>query len=186
MAEAGFVFPTVVPALRNIGDWSEGFLKKDPQIVFVLGGSINTIAKPISMMERRGWKVFVHVDMLKGLSTDAEGLRFLSEYVGPTGIISTHASTIQSAKKQKLMTVQRLFLVDSQSLATGINQVQTSRPDAVELMPGLVIDAIRHMVRQLTCPVIAGGLITSINQVEEALKAGAVSVSTSSRTLWVR
>lgn len=176
--------PLVIPALRQIERWEEIHINAGPRVAFLLGGSINTVAEPVALMEKRGWRIFVHVDMLKGLSTDADGLRFLLDYVGPTGIISTHAYTIQAAKKQGLMAIHRLFMVDSQSIETGMNQVMQSRPDAVEVMPGLLPRVIRQITAQLPYPVVAGGLVTDPSHVDQALKAGACSVSTSRHLLW--
>ncbi len=184
MTDNKLLLPPVIPALRAADEWQDVHLKTGPQVVFLLGGSINTVAEPVALLQRRGWQVFLHVDMLKGLTTDADGLKFLADYVGPQGIISTHAHTIQVAKKNNLVAIQRLFVVDSQSIETGINQVRTARPDAVELMPGLIPRAIRQMVQQLPCPIIAGGLVTESEQISAALHAGACSVSTSRRVLW--
>jgi glycerol uptake operon antiterminator len=184
MSDSNLTLPPVIPALRSLDLWQDVHIKTGPNVVFILGGSINTVAEPVALLERRGWRVFLHVDMLKGLTTDADGLRFLADYVGPAGIISTHAHTIQTAKKNNLIAIQRLFVVDSQSVETGINQARTAKPDAVELMPGLIPQAIRQISHQLSCPVIAGGLVTDEEHVRQALAAGACSVSTSNAQLW--
>lgn len=175
--------PKVIPALRDVARWE--ILRDLPgDCVFMLGGTINSIAEPAARLGRLGWRVFIHVDMLKGLSSDPEGIAFLADYVGPFGIITTHSQTVQHARRVGLATIQRMFLLDSQSLATGIMQVKTAQPDAVETLPGILPAVIQQVVRAVARPVIAGGLITEPGQVQAALQAGAASVSTSAPALW--
>jgi len=136
-----------------------------------------------SPVARRGWQVFLHVDMLKGLTTDADGLKFWP-ITWDRKVLSALTRTPFKSLKKQLGRHSAPFVVDSQSIETGINQVRTARPDAVELMPGLIPRAIRQMVQQLPCPIIAGGLVTESEQISAALHAGACSVSTSRRVLW--
>jgi glycerol uptake operon antiterminator len=79
--------------------------------------------------------------------------------------------------------VQRVFLLDSASIKSGIQLIDQCRPDFVEVMPGVIPKAIGQF-RTAGRPVIAGGMVTERNEVIEALKAGALAVSTSSRGLW--
>lgn len=155
-----------------------------PRTLFILGGTLSTLAEPVGRLTHRGWRVFCHVDMVKGLSADVDGLAFLAEFAGPTGIITTHSYTVQLAKKVGLVAIQRIFLVDSQSIQTGITQAKACQPDAVEVLPGLLPRAIRQMVDRIDRPIIAGGLIINENDARMALAAGATSVSTSERRLW--
>ena len=52
------------------------------------------------------------------------------------------------------------------------------------VMPGLVPKAIVRLKEELRLPVIAGGMITERREVEEAIRAGALAVSTSAPELW--
>jgi glycerol uptake operon antiterminator len=176
--------PAIIPALRKPAEWDHVTVTGENRWVFLLGGTLNDIAEPVALLQRQGWKVFVHVDMVKGLSLDVEGLRFLKGYAGPEGVISTHSQTIVHAKKVGFATIQRIFLLDSQSVATGIAQVMAVEPDAVETLPGILAETTAHIVRQVPCPVIAGGLITRPEQVDMMLAAGVQGVSTSTRALW--
>jgi glycerol uptake operon antiterminator len=178
--------PRVIPALRALDRWTALPDPTDAAWVFLLGGSLRTIGEPVGRLQRRGWRVFVHVDMLRGLEPDLEGLRFLAEYAGPDGIITTHSGTVVNAKKCGLASVQRIFLLDSQSVATGVQQARAALPDAVETLPGVIPEAIARVSREVPCPVIAGGLITRPEQVRAALAAGARSISTSTEALWAQ
>ncbi len=176
--------PRIIPALRSV---TEGWVLPDlpgPRWVFLLGGTLATVGEPVGQMQRRGWRVFVHVDMLRGLTPDLEGLTFLSEFAGPDGIITTHSHTVLAARKVGLITIQRLFLLDSLSITTGVAQARSARPDAVEVLPGILPEASHQVVCALPCPVIAGGLLTDGAQVDRMVAAGVAGVSTSTPRLW--
>lgn len=178
------VLPKLIPAVRQMERWDIVLAHPHLDTVFFLGGSIGTVGEPVARLQKAGRRVFIHVDMLRGLNPDADGMQFLAEFVGPDGIITTHSSTVQHARRAGLVTVQRLFLLDSQSLTHGVAQIQSSKPHAVEVLPGVIPRAVRTIARQVECPVIAGGLIVEDAQVREMLQSGAASVSTSREALW--
>jgi len=64
--------------------------------------------------------------------------------------------------------------------------VEKAGPDAVEVLPGVILPSIaQELAKHGTLPpLIAGGLIRSMAQVESVLGAGAVAVSTSEISLW--
>lgn len=128
--------------------------------------------------------VFVHVDLLEGLKGDYTGLLFLKESVQPYGIISTKATNVKNAKKLGLSVIQRIFAVDSLSLETGIRNIQSVLPDAVEVMPGVASKIIKSIGESVQVPIIAGGLIQSKMDIMESIDAGAIAISTTQRKLW--
>ncbi|MCL5013962.1 MAG: glycerol-3-phosphate responsive antiterminator [Firmicutes bacterium] len=177
------LMPSVIPAIRDPEQWN-ALGDGQGRWVFLLGGRVDVVAEAVALLQRRHWHVFVHIDMVKGITGDFEGLRFFREFAAPDGIISTHSHTVNHAVKLGLMTIQRIFLIDSQSVESGIAQVEHQGADAVEVLPGILPNLIRILFSRLTRPLIAGGLITTAEQVEMALAAGAVSVSTSTRDLF--
>ncbi len=183
---ASLDIPTIIPAIRKPDEWTVlPTLTSAPRWVFILGGTPDALAEATGLLHRQGWSIFIHVDMMRGITTDLEGLRFLSEFVGPDGIISTHSPAITQAKRIGLIAIQRIFLLDSQSVDTGIQQAQSTRPDAVEVLPGILPRVTARVVREVHCPVIAGGLVTTLQEVEVMKKAGVRGLSTSARSLWV-
>lgn len=65
-------------------------------------------------------------------------------------------------------------------MESGLRNVARTRPDAVEVLPGVLPDQITRVADAIEVPLIAGGLITRMEQVNAALEAGALGVSTSS------
>lgn len=175
--------PVIIQAIRDPNQWQD-LSPSSPCWVFILGGTIDSVAESVARLQRWGCKVFVHVDMVKGLNGDFEGIRFFQEFAAPDGIITTHPYTITHAKKLGLAAIQRIFLLDSQSVESGIQQIAHVDADAVEVLPGLLPVLIRYLCQRIAKPLIAGGLITTTEHVAGALNAGAISVSTSSQRLW--
>ena len=159
-------------------------LASPARIVFLLSGSINTIGEPCRRLLAAGRRCFLHVDLIDGLRPDQQGLRFLAEQHQPTGVITTKPACVKWAQNLGLMAVQRIFLLDSTALQDGARHIQACRPDLVEVLPGVADKAIQMAVRDFGCPLIAGGLISTREDVCAALAAGALGVSASKPELW--
>ena len=173
----------VIAAVRERAD-AEQAAHSPVAAVFLLGGSILTLRDTVSLLQEAGKAVFIHLDLCEGLGRDAAAVRWCAENMRPDGLISTKSALLYAAKEAGLITIQRMFLMDSASLASGMKLLKGNPPDLVELMPGLIPKAISAVSRKVNIPVIAGGMITEADEVAGALSAGALAVSTSDRLLW--
>ncbi|WP_103104725.1 glycerol-3-phosphate responsive antiterminator [Brevibacillus reuszeri] len=147
-------------------------------------GNIGVIKGYVDFFKSREIPVFLHLDRIGGISYDREGIAFLAHYVKPDGIVTTRNTLVKLAKKQGLLTIQRLFLVDSDSLKSGLQSIQDTQPDAVELMPALLPEYIEEFRSMIDTPIIAGGLLRKREQMEVVLQHGATAVSVGSPSLW--
>ncbi|KZE49377.1 transcriptional regulator [Brevibacillus parabrevis] len=147
-------------------------------------GNIGVIKGYVDFFKNRKIPVFLHLERIGGISYDREGIAFLAHYVKPDGIVTTRNTLVKLAKKQGLLTIQRLFLVDSDSLKSGLSSLAETQPDAVELMPALLPEYIEEYKRVIDIPIIAGGLIRKREQMEEVLQHGATAVSVGNPLLW--
>ncbi len=174
----------VIPAVRNY-EVLEYLKSSESDAVFLLSCSILNLKYYVSYIKKLNKKVFLHVDLIKGLKPDKYALEYLKEDVGVEGIISTHLSILKSAKALDFYVVQRIFLVDSSAFKNGLNQAKDLKPDFIEIMPGILMEeVIKDVVREFELPIIAGGLIRTKEQVERIISAGAYAVSTSEVKLW--
>ncbi|ACU53828.1 glycerol-3-phosphate responsive antiterminator, GlpP [Acidimicrobium ferrooxidans DSM 10331] len=151
-----------------------------PGWVMLLGGPAASVIDASMTLSLEGWVVFVHIDMVRGLGRDADGLGVLSRFGAPQGVISTHPSVVQAARDLGFATSLRIFLVDSGSLRSGIQQAQRTKPDFVEILPGVLPHLIAPVARATGLPVIPGGLITTPADAWAAIEGGALAISTSS------
>jgi glycerol uptake operon antiterminator len=172
----------VVPAVRGPDSALETALAGDHPAIFVLGGDIFKVLARIGSQGRRT-QIYVNVDLVGGIAADPSGLRFLSGRV--EGIISTHRHVIELAKTSGLITIQRLFAIDSGAVERGLKLIRRAEPQFVEILPALAYCEIAEQYSEvLDLPVLAGGLLKSRRDISVILEAGAVGVSTSYQGLW--
>lgn len=133
---------------------------------------------------RRKKPILIHADLVRGLSSDREAIDFIREAADPTAIVSTRGGVLRSAQRAGMATVQRVFLIDSQSMQRTIGSVVDNSPDAVEIMPGIAPSIVPLFRREIRQPIILGGLITTEDAIAEAFRAGADAVSLSKAAHW--
>lgn len=177
---------TVRPVIAAVRDEKDAAQAAESPVaaVFLLSGSILTLPTTTDMLRRAGKLVFMHMDLCDGLGRDAAAVQWCARNLSLDGMISTRWQLLKAAADAGLLAIQRMFLMDSASLANGVKLMKGNPPDLVELLPGLAPKAVRTVRERLNLPVIAGGMITEAQEVEQALSAGALAVSTSDRILW--
>ncbi|MBN1103498.1 MAG: glycerol-3-phosphate responsive antiterminator [Deltaproteobacteria bacterium] len=174
----------VIAAFRDVENLRVSALK-GAGVLFILGGTIFDLPGIVEQAGPSGKLVFVDIDLIKGAGKDAAGIRYLARESRVHGIVTTKSNLITSARKEGLISVQRIFILDSESLAGGLNVAEKSRPDAVEVLPGLIVPKIMDRIRGRTpIPIIAGGLITADEEVREILRSGALAISTTTARLF--
>ena len=171
------------PVVAAVGDdkWADA-LKAPVQVLFYLSANLLTVAERIRQAHEAGRYVLVHLDLAEGIGRDRTGIAYLAQ-AGADGVISTRAQMIQMAKEQGLLTVQRFFLLDSKGLDSIDDMLHHTKPDFMELMPGVIGKSIRRFGKG-SIPVIAGGLIETKAELTDALGCGATAVSTGKKELW--
>lgn len=153
------------------------------EIIFMLAPNIADLKRQAEAVHKAGKKMFIHLDLAEGIGKDEYGIRFAKEQ-GVDGIISTRTNIIKLAKKENMFTVQRFFAVDSQSVFTTVETAKASKADMIEIMPGTVTKVIKKLKKELEMPIVAGGLIETTREIEDAILCGATAVSTGKREFW--
>ena len=115
--------------------------------------------------------------------TPTAGYKEMFEQMRSDGVISTRANMIQRAKELNMIAILRVFLIDSMALDSALS-AKNLKPDAIDILPGLMPSMLRK-VRQLTgLPILTGGLITEKKEVMQALEAGALAISSTAPAVW--
>lgn len=152
--------------------------------VFLLGGSITNLKSMVKRVHDGGKYAFLHIDLAEGLGRDDAAVEWCVRALNVDGLISTRPQLIRKASEMGIITIQRLFLMDSSSFAHGQRLLKNTPPDMAEVLPGVAPKAVRQLCAALNKPVIAGGMITERREILEALDAGALAVSVSDERLW--
>lgn len=173
-----------IASLKEI-KWIERAVQAHIASVFMMTGSLSTVKRYVDLFHSHGVPVFLHVDRLGGLVSDRQGIEYLANHIRPTGIISSKGKVIRIAAHYRLLTVQRMVLMDQESVDKSIASIQEFEPDFVQVMPAILPEWLERIHKQVPqVALIAGGLIDNQSQMQAAIKAGALAVSTSSPSLW--
>ena len=161
----------------------EKSLTGNSSVIFVLFGDIVSIPDIVSRIKDAGKISLVHIDLIDGLASRDIAVDFIAENTKADGIVSTKASLVKHAKACGLLTVQRFFVLDSMALFNIEKHFPLDYADAIEVLPGVMPKIIRKIVNMTKKPLIAGGLISDKEDMQQALEAGAIAVSTSNISL---
>ena len=172
----------IIAAVHNMDEFEEA-LKSNVQMIFALSTNIMNIGTYVAKAHEMEKLLFVHVDMTNGITKDSYGMGYIAN-TGVDGIISTRTNMIRLAKERGLKTVQRLFLIDAQSIKTSIESAKMHKPDFIEIMPGVVPKSVVRFKESLTIPIITGGLIETEDEIKAVIEVGAAAISTSKQELW--
>ncbi|MCF6136435.1 glycerol-3-phosphate responsive antiterminator [Alkalihalobacillus berkeleyi] len=162
----------------------EKLLESSYEYLVILDSHISQLKSIVQMGKRHNKKMLIHVDLIHGLSNDDYAAEFLCQDIKADGLISTRTNVILTAKKKGVLAIQRLFLLDSSALNKSYSLLKKTQPDYIEVLPGLMPNIIREVHEQTKIPIFAGGLIRTVDDVEQALGAGASAVTTSRGELW--
>jgi glycerol uptake operon antiterminator len=174
---------SILPAIRKMKDL-EKLLDSSYSYIVLLDSHIGQLRSIVDLAKANSKKILLHVDLVEGLKNDEYATEYLCQQVRPAGLISTRAGVITKTKQNGLLAIQRLFLLDSSALEKSYTLLERTRPDYIEVLPGIMPHIIKEVRERTGIPIFAGGLIRSVSEVELALEAGATAVTTSNKELW--
>lgn len=173
----------VIASIKNEDDLADVLQEACP-VVFVLFGSVLSIAGIVRTLKEAGRHVFVDVDLVDGFASKPVVVDFLREHTDADGVLSSKSMMVRYAKTAGLFAVHRLFLVDSFSYHNLPKQVAASGADAIEMLPGCMPRVISWVKEDTDLPIIAGGLVCDKEDVMNALGAGAIAIASSNHDVW--
>ena len=173
----------VIPVSKNKRQY-DLFLRSSYEYGVYLDTDIANL-KPIAQLAKKhNKKIIIHTDLIQGLKNDEYSAEYICQEIKPFGIISTKPSVISKAKQRGLLTVQRIFLLDSQALEKSFSIAKKTQADYVEILPGIIPGFVKKVAAEIKIPILTGGLVTTKEEVSCALNAGAQAVTTSRVALW--
>lgn len=173
----------VIAAVRTQDDYASA-LKSKVKVIAMVGGDVFKVQKEMKMHKDKGGLLFLHMDLIQGIGKDPGGIHFAKESFGIDGIMSTRPNILSIGKKEKLITIHRVFLMDFQAFNSGISLIRKSKPDFIELTPGVIPQIVKKVSSEFSQPILASGLISNEEEVKTMIKAGATNIGCSCRKLW--
>ena len=177
----------VIAAVKSDAGLQAAVEMEEIQVIFVLYGDVCTIPEILERIKAAGKKAMVHIDLIAGLSAKEISVEFIARQTRADGIITTTPALVRRAKELGIFAVLRFFVIDSLALKNIENlemQCGTSRPDFIEVLPGVMPKVLGRIAKVSRIPMIAGGLITEKEDVIAALSVGAIAVSSTNQDVW--
>jgi glycerol uptake operon antiterminator len=175
----------VIAAVRKMADLNKA-LDSEVDNVFFMGGNAAEMIQAVRSTHESGKHAFIHLDLIRGLSsTDKETIDMVTQYIGARGIVTPKSHMVKVAKQAGLFGILHLFVIDTLAVENGLKLAESVEPDCIELMPGVIPKVIeRFATANEHIPVIASGLIHTMEEAKMALNAGATSLSVTEASLW--
>jgi glycerol uptake operon antiterminator len=174
----------IIPAARSMEVFKAALTHTVVPSVVLLFGDINSLPVFMNLAKEHKKRIILHLDLFDGIGKDKAGIKFLAR-LGITAIITTKSHLCKIAREEGMIVIQRLFLMDSDSLRTGLSLVRSFKPDAIELLPGSIsASVVQEIIRETGLPILAGGLVRTPEDVDHAIARGISAITTSRQELW--
>lgn len=154
------------------------------KVIFLLTGNIFNLKEIANKVRLKNKGLYIHIDSIDGFSKDTWGLEYIIKNIYPDGIITEKDNLIKLSKSMGVFTIQRLIIMDSNSLKDAIESIKRTRPNAVEILPGIMPKIITKIIKNIKLPIISSGLISDAEDIEAVLQAGAIAISSSKKSIW--
>lgn len=162
----------------------EKALKSDVKIIIDFSANVLEINERVKKVHKSGKEFYVHIDVAKGIENNKSGIEFLKK-IGVDGILTKNALLIKTAKEVGVKTIQRFFIVDSESVTTAIECVKFSKPDMIDIVPGTVMKEEKRLNAEIDVPIIASGMIKTAEEAAAIMENGAFAIATERQELWM-
>jgi len=173
----------IIAAVNNL-DKLDAALDSPCEIIFILTGNIFNLKEISNRVRSKNKGLYILIDSIDGFSKDTWGLEYIIKNIYPDGIITGKSNLVKLSKDMGVFTIQRLHIYDSCSLDNAISDIKRNRPNAIEILPGIMPNIIKSFIKATKISVIASGLITDKVDLESSMGAGASAISTSNKIVW--
>lgn len=173
----------IIASVKDLNNLDKA-LDSPCEIIFLLSGNIFNLKEVSNRVRHKNKGIYIHIDSIDGFSKDTWGLEYIIKNICPDGIITEKNNLIKLSKDMGVFTIQRLYITDSSTLDNSIHSIKSNRPNAIEVLPGIMPKIIKRLISETKIPVIASGLITDKCDLDSSLNAGAIAISTSKKDIW--
>lgn len=164
-------------------DQMGAFLASRAEVAIVANIELRKLRLVVSTITKADRVAIVNIDSCDGISQDKGGIDYLAD-LGATSLLSTRMATIQRANRAGLLTMLKVFVTDRSTWPRSVKAIEQSDPNLVQIMPAPMLAHISDAEKQSMPPIVASGFVCSQEQVQHALRSGAIAVSSSDSELW--
>lgn len=173
----------IIPSIKKIKDLPAA-LDSLARYILIGGLDIGVLQDSIEALHARNKIVFVNPELVGGLEPSQTGVSLLRRHFNVDGIMSHSTQQLRNAKKEKMLCIQRIFLMDSHYWDTGIKAVNDARVDGIEILPSFMAIKFARSVQKKGLPLFTGGFIKTREDVQKFKASGFAGLTTSAKELW--
>lgn len=173
-----------IPIIENRAQFALALDAPDVTTLILRHCNLFDLRSLLEHARERDLAVYVNMDHIDGIASDLAGFRYLATQLHITGVFSSHGKVLALAKSCEMQTIQRIFAVDSTGLEAALESVDDQQVDLLAISPALVIPYAIAQV-SLHLPFIGSGFVSTHQQVQRILNAGAIGVTVSRPELWM-
>ena len=173
----------IIAAVSNL-DNLDIALDSPCEIIFLLTGNIFNLKEIATKVRSKNKDLYIHIESIDGFSKDTWGLEYIIKNIYPDGIITEKDNLIKLSKSMGVFTIQRFIVMDSNCLRDAIESIKRTRPNAIEILPGVMPKVIKKIIKDIKLPIISSGLISDKDDFKAVLDAGAIAISSSKKSIW--
>lgn len=163
---------TIIPSITTMDDLHY-FIEYTPcEWACLKMGDINNLAYIVSTLHKNKRKALLHLDSVKGIAKDKEGIRYLKQ-IGVDAVISMKLQHLKLLREAGILSILGSFIIDSSAITQTISNIKSGKPDAVLIMPMTVPPFVYAELEKYSSCIIAGGLGQEHSQINQAFSNGA-------------
>lgn len=180
---ANLVKNPIIASIKNL-DNLDVALDSPCMNIFLLTGNIFNLKEISQRVKSKDKGLYICIDSIDGYSKDTWGLEYIIKNIELDGIITKKNNLLKISKDMGVFTIEAMQIYDSECLNEGLASIKSLRPHAIDISPGIIPRIINKIHTETKIPVIASGLIVDKSDVESALDAGAIGISTTNINTW--
>lgn len=175
----------VIPVVENRTQFLTALTMSAHHVLFLRNCDLFDLKPLCQQAAQQGYLLYVNIDRMNGIHSDAAGLHYLVEQLHIAGITSTNLKTLALGKSLGLQTMLHIFAADSTGLEGAIEMENVTAVDLFNVSPALVVPFIAEtLTTLLSRPFIASGLISTRRQIQAVVHTGALGVVVPQPELW--
>lgn len=174
----------VIPSVRRLKSLDLALQMQSPYVLLpnVHIGNLRAFSDLIHKAEKR---MMVNADLVRGLSQDKDGIRFLSQMFKVDVVIVANTMRTAILREAGVYTIHRIALIDSLSLDNSLRTVADTTCDAVEIRPAFYgMEYIEKFRQVKDIPYFIAGFIDTAKMIDDARALGFKGITTSKESLW--
>lgn len=174
----------IIPSIRRIKEL-EYSLKLSNEYILLSDVHIGNLKGLVDLCHKANKYAAVNMDLISGLALDKVGISLLKNLYKVDIVIGSNVSKINMAKSMGMKVIHRVILMDSKSLDSAFKSIESSKADAIEVIPSYYGIKFAEDIKQIRdVPLILGGFIDDADIIKTAYSKGFWGVTVSDKEMW--